>query len=242
MIKALRPFLRLSLLLSLLLIFQSGSTQQTDWKQLIDSWREAYHVPGLSVGIIRHDTVMLSDGYGVLEEGRHQRPDGQTLYAIASNTKAFITASIATLVDEGKLKWDDPVQKYLPYFKLYDPCVSEMVTVRDLLCHRVGLGTFSGDAIWYRSTYSAGDIVKRAAEIPQAFQFRNGFGYSNVMFIAAGEIIRSITGKTWDQYVQEKFLMPLDMNRTVTSTNSLNGLTNVATPHNPNQDLNDPIP
>ena len=209
---------------------------------MIDEWREAYHVPGLSVGIIKNGEVIFSDGAGVLEEGKKQEPDGQTLYAIASNTKAFISAAIATLVDEGKLNWDEPVSKYLPYFQLYDPCVSEMATIRDLLCHRVGLGTFSGDAIWYRSVYSAEEVVKHASAIPQAFQFRSGFGYSNVMFIAAGEVIRKVTGKSWDQYVKEKFIAPLKMDRTVTSTNDLPGKKNVATPHNPNGNGNDPLP
>jgi CubicO group peptidase (beta-lactamase class C family) len=216
-------------------------SQDTDWKKMIDEWREAYHVPGLSVGIIKNGQVIFSDGAGVLEEGKKQEPDGQTLYAIASNTKAFISASIATLVDEGKLNWDEPVRKYLPYFQLYDPCVSEMATIRDLLCHRVGLGTFSGDAIWYRSIYSAEEVVKHASAIPEAFQFRNGFGYSNVMFIAAGEVIRKVTGKSWDQYVKEKFITPLKMDHTVTSTNDLPGKKDVATPHNPNGNGNDPL-
>ncbi len=208
---------------------------------MLEEWRVAYHVPGMSVGIIRNGEVIFSDGFGELEEGKQQRPDGQTLYAIASNTKAFITASLATLVDEGKIKWDDPVKKYLPYFELYDPCVSEMVTIRDLLCHRVGLGTFSGDAIWYRSDYTAEEIARRAAEIPQAFQFRNGFGYSNVMFITVGEIIRQVTGEPWYQYVKERFINPLQMERTVTSVDELKGLKNVATPHSPNGTNNDPI-
>ena len=232
------------LLLSLFLFTgnQSIISQDFDWQKMIEDWREAYHVPGLSVGIISNGEVILSEGFGSLEEGKNKQPDGQTLYAIASNTKAFISASFAILVEEGKLSWDDPVQKYLPYFQLYDPCVSEMVTIRDLLSHRVGLGTFSGDAIWYRSVYSAEEVTKRAGEIPQAFQFRNGFGYNNVMFIAAGEVIRKVTGLSWDQYIKEKFIDPLDMDRTVTSTSGLDHLKNVATPHNPNGTNNDPLP
>jgi CubicO group peptidase (beta-lactamase class C family) len=93
-------------------------SQEIDWQKLIEDWRVAYHVPGLSVGIIRNGEVIFSDGFGSLEEGKNKKPDGQTLYAIASNTKAFITASFATLVEEGKLNWDDPVRKYLPYFEL----------------------------------------------------------------------------------------------------------------------------
>lgn len=232
------------LIITLFLFAGSHSliSQDIDWRKMIEEWRVAYHVPGMSVGIIKNGEVIFSDGFGSLEEGKNKQPDGQTLYAIASNTKAFITASFATLVDEGKVSWDDPVRMYLPYFELYDPCVSEMATIRDLLCHRVGLGTFSGDAIWYRSVYSAEEVVKRAAEIPQAYQFRSGYGYSNVMFIAAGEIIRKVTGLSWDQYVKQKFITPLHMDRTVTSTQVLDGMKNVATPHNPNGNNNDPLP
>jgi CubicO group peptidase (beta-lactamase class C family) len=139
------------------------------------------------------------------------------------------------------MNWDDKVQKYLPYFELYDPCVSEMMTVRDLLCHRSGLGTFSGDVVWYRSEYSAEEVVRHVAALPQAYEFRSGFGYSNVMFIAAGEVIRSVTGKSWAQYVKEKFLVPLHMNRTLTSTNEIPSTSNVATPHRLVDGENQPI-
>jgi len=231
-------------LFGLLLLFAQLSivnAQDADWKTMIESWRVAYNTPGMSVGIIRNGEVVFVDGFGVLEEGKAQKADKNTLYSIASNTKAFISASIATLVSEGKMNWDDRVQKYLPYFQLYDPCVSEMMTVRDLLCHRSGLGTFSGDVVWYRSNYSAEEVVKRVAELPQEFEFRNGFGYSNVMYLAAGEVIRSVTGKSWAEYVQEKFLTPLDMDRTITSTNDIASTSNVATPHKPEGEMCNPI-
>ena len=217
------------------------NAQETDWKSLIESWRTAYNTPGMSVGIVRNGEVIFVDGFGVLEEGKPQKADKNTLYSIASNTKAFISASMATLVKKGKINWDDKVQKYLPYFELYDPCVSEMMTIRDLLCHRSGLGTFSGDVVWYRSNYTAEEVVKRVAELPQEFEFRSGFGYSNVMFLAAGEVIRAVTGKSWAEYVKEEFLLPLDMKRTITSTNDIPSTTNVATPHKPEGDINNPI-
>ncbi len=216
-------------------------SQQTDWAQLIESWRESYHVPGMAVGIVYNDQIILSEGFGVLEEGKHQKVDQHTLFAIASNTKAFITASMASLVADGRLNWDDPVRNYLPYFELYDPCVSEMTTIRDLLCHRIGLGTFSGDVIWYRSNRTAEEVVRHASGIPQAFQFRNGFGYSNVMYIAAGEVIRAVTGQSWSDYVKEHILRPLHMDRTVTSTTDLSRMGNVATPHHPDGEQNEPI-
>jgi len=196
----------------------------------------------MSVGIIKDGKVILSEGYGVLEEGKKEKADKHTLYSIASNTKAFISASLATLVEDGKIGWDDNVKKYLPYFELYDPCVSDMITIRDLLCHRSGLGTFSGDVIWYRSNYTAEDVAKRAAELPPQFEFRNGYGYSNLMFITAGEVIRAVTGKSWDEYVRETFLVPLKMTRTITSTKGIAACENVATPHIPEGENNNSTP
>ncbi len=215
--------------------------QDHDLNKLIESWRNAYDLPGLSVGIIKDGAIVLSEGYGVLEEGKKEKADNHTLYSIASNTKAFISASLAILVKEGKIKWDDPVKKYLPYFELYDPCVSEMITIRDLLCHRSGLGTFSGDVVWYRSEYSAEDVVKRITHLEPQFEFRSGYGYNNNMFLAAGEVIKSVTGKSWDVYVKEKFLIPLAMDRTLTSINEFSTSSNIASPHKPQDGVSTPI-
>ena len=230
-------FFVFSLLFEIVLL----QAQDIDWSGLVETWRKEYNIPGMSVGIIRDGHVILKEGFGFLEEGKTAKVNENTLFSIASNTKAFISASLATLVDEGKISWDDKVRKWLPYFQLYDPCVSDMMTIRDLLSHRSGLGTFSGDVIWYRSEYSAKEVVEKAVAIPQAFEFRNGFGYSNVMYITAGEVIHAVTGKKWDEYVREKFLVPLDMKRTVTSTVQLEGMYNVATPHKPEGSTNEPI-
>ncbi|MDQ3015308.1 MAG: serine hydrolase [Bacteroidota bacterium] len=231
------------IILFMLVLFQGSAlfAQTIDWNSLIEGWRKEYNVPGMSVGIIKDGKVILSAGYGVLEEGKSKKADQHTLYSIASNTKAFIAASIATLVDEGKITWDDPVRKWLPYFELYDPCVSEMMTVRDLLCHRSGLGTFSGDVIWYRSNYSAEEVVRHVSHLPAEFEFRNGYGYSNVMYIAAGEVIKAVTGKSWAEYVKATFFDPLQMTRTITSINQISSTSNVATPHKPEGEINNPI-
>jgi len=192
---------------------------------------EAYDAPGFSIGVIQDGEVIMSEGYGVNKVNTTIPVDGSTLYAIASNTKAFISTAITKLHVEGKLNLDDPVQKYLPYFQLYDEYVSQHTTVRDLLCHRVGLGTFSGDAIWYKNEKSAEDIIRQIKHLPQAYSWRSGYGYTNLMFITAGEVIRSVTGLSWSDYVRENFLTPLDMTRTQTSVSSLEGLDNIATPH-----------
>ncbi|HOY21191.1 MAG TPA: serine hydrolase [Haliscomenobacter sp.] len=232
--------------LLLLVLFHSLLTwAQIDVQALDQYFQQAqkdWNVPGLSIAVVKNGKVILAKGYGVLEKGKTALADENSLYAIASNTKAFISASIGILVDEGKLKWDDPVQKYLPYFELYDPYVSKHATVRDLLCHRLGLGTFSGDAIWYKTNYSAEEVVKRAHFLPQNYEFRAGYGYTNLMFIAAGEVIRAASGQPWDVFVKERIFKPLGMDRSQTSTSALSSMSNVAMPHKSIYGPVEPIP
>jgi CubicO group peptidase (beta-lactamase class C family) len=185
-------------------------SQNIDFEKLDAYFEKAaidWGIPGMSVGIVKNGEIVFSNGYGVLEIGKPVKPDGNTLYAIASNSKAFTSAIIAMLVQEGKLNWDDKVQKYLPYFELYDPFVSRETTIKDLLCHRVGLGTFSGDVIWYKSDLTSEEIIKRLKYLPNKFDFRDGFGYSNVMYITAGEVIKTVTGKTWGKMFRKEFLL-----------------------------------
>ena len=228
-----------------LLFLASFAAAQPDIQaldQYIEQAQKDWNIPGMAVGIVKDGQVVLAKGYGVLEAGKYDPVNENSIFAIASNTKAFIAAAIGILVDEGKLNWDDPVQKHLPYFQLYDDYASQQATVRDLLCHRLGLGTFSGDVIWYKSQYSPEETVKRAAKVPQAYSFRAGYGYSNLMFIAAGEVIKAVSGKTWDAFIREHIFDPLEMNRTVTSVRSLPKMENVAQPHKPEGDKNEPIP
>jgi len=231
--------LSLTLIFSITQVFAQSDVKKIS--QTIEKARQQWNVPGLAVAIVKDGEVFLSKGFGVVEKDKTRKVDGESLFAIASNTKGFLSSAIATLVTEGKLKWDDKVTDYLPYFELYDPYVTNEVTIRDLLSHRVGLGTFSGDAIWYKSEKPAEEIIKLAKNVPQAYSFRAGYGYSNLMFITAGEVVRAVTGKPWDQYVKEKFFQPLEMSRTITSTNDLDKKGNYATPHKTQLDKNTPI-
>lgn len=239
---------KFTIFLAALAIIVAGSKAQevskADLKQLdkyYASMVEDWDIPGVSIGIVKDGELIFSGNYGVLEEGKDEGPDKNTLYAIASNSKAFTSAIIGMLVQEGKLDWNDKVRKYIPYFELYDPWVSNEVTVRDLLCHRVGLGTFSGDVIWYKADLTAEEIIRRVKYLPPAFDFRAGYGYSNVMYVTAGELIRVITGKTWSENIQERILEPLGMDRTVTSPDKLEAKGNFATPHAREEKTNIPI-
>ncbi len=197
-----------------------------------------WNVPGMAIAIVKDNEVIFAKGYGVKDVNTGEPVDSQTLFPIASNTKAITSAALAMLVDRGLIKWDDKVTKYLPYFKLYDPYVTENMTIRDLLTHRSGLETFSGDLLWYGTVYSREEVIRRASHLKPTFGFRERFGYSNIMFMAAGEIIPAVTGKSWEQFVMEEIVRPLEMNRTVLSTNDLPGMKNVATPHT---DFNDQV-
>jgi len=190
-----------------------------------------WDVPGASIGIVKDGNLVFTGNYGVLEAGKKEAPNEHSLYAIASNSKAFTSAIIGMLVQEGKLNWNDKVKKYLPYFEMYDPWVSDHITIRDILSHRVGLGTFSGDNIWYKSNLPAKDIIKHIKHVPQAYEFRAGYGYSNLMYITAGELIKTITGKSWSQNVRERLLEPLEMRRSISSLKDLESKGNYATPH-----------
>ncbi len=200
-----------------------------------------WEVPAVSIGIVKDGELVFTGNYGLRDLEKKDKPDANTLYAVASNSKAFTTAIIGMLVQEGKLGWDDKVQEYLPYFELYDPWVSAHVTVRDLLSHRVGLGTFSGDVIWYKANLTSEEIIKRIKYVPQAYDFRAGYGYSNLMFITAGELIKKVTGKTWAQNVQERILGPLDMNRSITTIDNLDEKGNYVTPYTYREGENIPI-
>ncbi len=136
--------------------FQQQGFSQADLKEIenyIEKARKDWGVPGMSVAIVKDGKVFSSRGYGTLKAGGKEHVDEQTLFAIASNTKAFISSAIGVLQGEGKLHLNHKVQQYLPDFQLYDSYASHEATITDLLSHRIGLGTYSGDVIWYKSDF-----------------------------------------------------------------------------------------
>jgi CubicO group peptidase (beta-lactamase class C family) len=192
-----------------------------------------WDVPGMAVAIVKDGRIVIEKGYGVRERGKPGHVDDRTLFAIASNTKAFTAAAIAALVDQQKVGWDEPVRQYLPRFELQDPLASADLRVRDLLSHRSGLGTFSGDLLWYNTTFDVEDVLRRARYLQPRSPFRTTYGYSNLMFLAAGQVVATASGTTWDGFVQAHFLNPLGMKDTLTSVRAVPGRENVATPHGP---------
>lgn len=209
----------------------SASPDLAKLDSYIEKARAEWEVPGLSVAIVKDGKVVFAKGYGVKEQGRQEPVDADTLFAIASNTKAFTSAALAILSDEKKVAWSDRVLDILPYFELYDPWVSHEMRVDDLLCHRSGLKTFSGDLLWYGTTYSREEIIRRARYLKPSFAFRAGYGYSNLMFLAAGEVVAKTSGRSWEDFIRERIFVPLGMKRTITSTRQLEATGNFAIPH-----------
>jgi len=190
-----------------------------------------WEIPGMAVGIIKNDSLIFAKGFGVREINKPDKVDANTMFGIASNTKAFTAAALATLVDEGKIKWDDKVIDYIPYFEMYDPFVTHEFTIRDLLCHRSGLATFSGDLVWDASNYNREEIIRRIKYLKPVYSFRSHYGYSNLLVLTAGEIIPKVTDKSYDDYVKEKFFEPLGMTATNTSITNHANYKNLAIPH-----------
>lgn len=193
---------------------------------------KTFDVPGLSVAIVKDGKVVVAKGYGVKKLGESAAVDENTLFAIGSNTKAFTAAALATLVDEGKISWDDPVYERLKGFQMYDPYVSKEMRIRDLLCHRSGLGLGEGDLMfWPHTTFTREEVVYRLRFLKPATSFRSTFAYNNLMFLTAGQVVAAVSGKSWDDYVRDKIFLPLGMNTTNTSTDALKPGMNYAWPH-----------
>lgn len=184
---------------------------------------------GLAVAVVKDGQIVFAKGYGERTLGSGQVVDTQTVFAIGSTTKAMTAAALGMLVDEGKVRWDDPVTKYLPDFALFDPWVTRELTVRDLLTHRAGVG--NADFLWYETGLPTPEILRRMRRVKPAYSLRAGFIYQNVMYAAAGEVIRAASGMPWAEFVRTRILTPLDMTRTVTSLDASARQANVAAPH-----------
>lgn len=191
--------------------------------QAINDWE----VPGVAIAVVKDDKVVFAKGYGVRKVGDPAPVDERTLFAIGSTSKAFTAAAIAMLIDEGKLKWDDRVTKYLPGFELYDPYATRELTIRDLLSHRSGLP--GGDLVWYGTERGRDEVLHRVRYLRPASSLRSRFGYQNIMFLAAGQIVAKVSGLSWDEFIRLRFFQPLGMTASNTSIRELNG--NVASPH-----------
>jgi CubicO group peptidase (beta-lactamase class C family) len=202
---------------------------------LVERTLKTFDVPGIAVAIIKDGKVIHSKGYGVRSLNTGLPVDENTLFGIASNSKAFTTAALGILVDEGKLKWDDKVRQYIPEFRMYDPYVTEEFTVRDLLTHRSGLGLGAGDLMFFpdSSDFTLKDILYNLQFLKPVSSFRSKYDYDNNMYIVAGEVIARVSGLSWDEFIKTRILQPLGMTHTAPSFDQLPDKSDVIDGHAP---------
>jgi len=189
---------------------------------IVKPFMAAFETPGIGVAIVRPGMTPFLKGYGVRTMGKPGLVDAHTRFGIASNSKAFTAAALAMLVDAGKVDWEDPVTKHLPDFRMYDPAVTAMMTVRDLLVHRSGLPLGAGDLMYFpESSHVAGDVLKALPYLKPARGFRAGYDYDNILYLVAGLLIERVSGMSWNAFIQGRILTPLGMTDAVTTRGDL---------------------
>ena len=203
--------------------------------QFVQKAMKHFETPGLSIAIVKNDSVLYVKGFGVKEIGKNESVDANTLFGIGSISKSFTPLAIAMLIDEGKLNWDDRVVDYLPYFELYDPYVTNSFTIRDLLTHRSGLKRVSGGTLWYHSDLSREQIIRRLKHLEPVSEFRTTSAYQNTMFIVASKVVEAVINDSWDNFVRHRIFEPLGMRNTVISQAERERSTNISQPHIKNE-------
>ena len=226
---------RILLLLVVQTLLIGGSTAAqsplADLDAYVTKAMQEWGVPGLAIAVVKDDQVVHARGYGVREMGKPEEVDERTLFAIASNSKAFTCAVIGSLRDEGKLAWMDRVIDHLPWFQMHDPWVTRDIRVLDLVCHRSGLPTFGGDHLWITSPFSRNEILRRVRHLEPTAPFRTAYQYQNLMYVAAGEVAAAAAGRPFETLLRERLIGPLGMKDTVLTMAELRAAKNLATPH-----------
>ena len=224
----------LAALLFILLASTSTFAQLTSQK--IDSLMQdaliKFNVAGASIAIVKDGKVIHQKGYGVTSIVSKQNVNEYTNFQIASNTKAFTTAALSILEDEGKLKWTDKVKDHLPEFKMYNDYVTENFNIEDLLTHRSGLGLGVGDLMFFPdgSNFTVKDVLTSFQYFKPVSAFRTKFDYDNLLYIVAGEVIARVSGMSYESFVQKRIIEPLQMNNTIVGS-LLKDKSNLASPH-----------
>lgn len=177
--------------------------------------RKQFDVPGIAVAIVKDGQVVLERGYGVRETGKPAPVQADTLFAIASNTKAFTAASLSILADEGKLSLEDKVIDHLPWFRMSDPYVGGEMRIRDLLAHRSGLSLGAGDLLfWPTTSYTTEEVVQRLAKVPLKGGFRDRYAYDNILYAVAQKVIEQVSGQSYEAFLQQRIFAPVGMRGT----------------------------
>ena len=229
-----KQFILIALMLCLIgqpAFSQPISSDEID--QVVEKTMKTFQVPGIAVAVVKDGKVIHAKGYGVSSLNTNAKVDENTLFGIASNSKAFTAATLGILVDEKKINWDDKVIQYIPEFRLYNSYVTEDFTIRDLLCHRSGMGLGAGDLmIWPDSAdFEVKEIIYNLRFLKQTSPFRTKYDYDNLLYIVAGEVVTRVSGMSWEQFVEEKIMNPLSMNRSAASYSRLKDRSNTIEGH-----------
>lgn len=209
------------------------SSPQID--SVVEKTLRTFDVPGIAVAIVKDGKLVHAKGYGVRSLNTNQKVDENTLFGIASNSKAFTTAALGMLVDEKKISWDDKVRDYIPEFKLYDPYVTEAFTIRDLLTHRSGMGLGAGDLMFFpdSNNFTIKDIIHNLRYLKAVSAFRTKYDYDNLLYMVAGEVVTRVSGMSWDDFIESRIMQPLGMKASAACYKRLRDKTNVVDPHAP---------
>jgi CubicO group peptidase (beta-lactamase class C family) len=221
---------RLTAFVAVLALASPSAGQHVDHAAIdreVQSSMRFWNVPGASVVVITNEKAYVK-GYGVREVGKSDAVSADTVFPLASCTKAFTSLAVAMLVDDGKLSWDDPVRKHLPDFHLADPGADALVTVRDLLCHRTGVN--GHDLLWYRAPWGQDETIRRIGKMPPLGPFRATFAYQSIMYMVAGKIVGKFHPQGWEGFVRQRILEPLRIAPCLT-TAALEKCPNVAKGH-----------
>lgn len=222
------------LFVALVLVAQGKAKGQTplpaDFEHLVERGMRDWEVPGMAVAIVKDGKIFYAKGFGEKRLESDESVDEHTLFGIASVSKNITAAALALLVDEGKISWDTKIVDVIPWFALSDPWVTQQVTVRDALTHRVGIGRMIGNRLQYLSGRERDDLIFNLRYMDFEQPFRQGFVYSNMMYSVAGQVIEYVTGQTWGDFLTERLFRPLGMQAN-TSILSIGTTANAAWPH-----------
>lgn len=209
---------------------QSQVKKNKELDEFIQQGMKDWNIPGLAVTVVQDGKTLMTKTYGVKDQNSGDRVDENTIFSMASTTKAVVAMALGILVDDGKLNWDDKVIDHLPYFKLTDPYVTQEATVKDLLTHNLGLG--NADFLWFGDKLNAEETIDRMKHAPMAYSTRSSFIYQNIMYAVAGEVIKAVSGKAWNEFIQQRILNPLEMSSTKLLSEDVLATDNKVTPHN----------
>ena len=229
--------MRTGLMASLLCFFLADAkSQQQVLPPGLDAYvnqvMQSFQVPGLSIGIVKDGKIVMVKGYGVKKLGDPAPVDENTLFSIASNSKAFTATAMAMLVDEGKLKWEDKVVKYLPWFKMSDDYVTTNLTLRDLFVHHSGLTAYANDVLLFPpSTFTRKELLSKLKDVKLSHDFRTVYAYDNILYLAAGEVIEVVSGMSWEDFVKSKIFHKVGMNNSISRFSTLRKQQNIAYAH-----------